>query len=270
MINVKEEAKFQYETSHKATGQLRSRVIDQSEEPVDSESSQRLIRRRKKERQDHHELTHQEIFPTLTSKERKALEIAASPGASSCLTTLPLKEEHFVVNKQEFFDPIYMRYGWQMKRFPLNCACQLNFTIEHALSCHFGGYIVQRHNNIRDTLANMMREVCHDVKVEPALIEETGESEDLPPSAIKGNEARADVSCNGFWTRFQRAFFYVKVSNLMALSYRERTIAATFTTLEKKKKRSYNERIQQIERYIHAVDLWSNRWYLQRMFYFPL
>lgn len=196
MINVKEETKLQYETSHEATGQLRSRVIDQSEEPVDSESSQRLIKRRKKERQDHHELTHQEIFPTLTSKERKALEIAASPGASSCLTTLPLKEEHLVVNKQEFFDPIYMRYGWQMKRFPLNCACQLNFTIEHALSCHFGGYIVQRHNNIRDTLANMMREVCHDVKVEPALIEETGESEDLPPSAIKGNEARADVSCN--------------------------------------------------------------------------
>lgn len=248
MINVKEEAKFQYETSHEATGQLRSRVIDQSEEPVDSESSQRLIRRRKKERQDHHEQTHREILPTLTSTERKALEIAASPGASSWLTTLPLKEEHFVLNKQEFFDAIYMRYGWQMKRLPLKCACQANFTIEHALSCHLGGYIIQRHNNIRDALANMMREVCHDVKVEPALIEATGESEDLPPSAIKGNEARADVSCNGFWTRFQRAFFDVKVSNLMALSYRERTIAATFTALEKQKKRSYNERIQQIER----------------------
>ena len=49
--------------------------------------------------------------------------------------------------------------------------CVSNFTIEHALSCHLGGYIVQRHNNIRDALANMMREVCHDVKVEPALIE---------------------------------------------------------------------------------------------------
>ena len=32
------------------------------------------------------------------------------------------------------------------------------------------------------------------------------------------------------------------------LSYRERTIAATFTALEKQKKRCYNERIQQIER----------------------
>ena len=34
----------------------------------------------------------------------------------------------------------------------------------------------------------------------------------------------------------------------MALSYRERTIATTFIALEKQKKRSYNERIQQIER----------------------
>ena len=49
------------------------------------------------------------------------------------------------------------------------------------------------------------------------LIEATTESEDLPLSAIKGNEARADFSNNGFWTRFQRAFFSVKVSNLMAL-----------------------------------------------------
>ena len=79
----------------------------------------------------------------------------------------------------------------------------------------------------------MMREVCHDIKVEPALIEATGESEDLPPSVIKEIEACVDVSCNGFWTGFQRAFFDVKVSNLMALSYHERTIAATFTALEK-------------------------------------
>jgi len=103
-----------------------------------------------------------------------------------------------------------------MNRMLTKCTCQANFTIEHALSCHLGGFIIQRHNNIRDAIASMMREVCHDVKVEPAHIDATIESADLPASAIKGNEARADVSCNGFWMRFQRAFFYVKVSDLMA------------------------------------------------------
>jgi len=51
------------------------------------------------------------------------------------------------------------------------CACQENLTIEH-------GFITQRHNNIRDAIASMMREVCHDVKVEPALIDATIESAD--------------------------------------------------------------------------------------------
>ena len=71
--------------------------------------------------------------------------------------------------KQEFFDAIFMRYGWQMKRLPVKCACQASFSIEHALSCHLGGYIIHRHNNIRDALATMLKEVSHDVKIEPAL-----------------------------------------------------------------------------------------------------
>jgi len=58
-----------------------------------------------------------------------------------------------------------------MKRMSTKCACQENLTIEH-------GFITQRHNNIRDAIASMMREVCHDVKVEPALIDATIESAD--------------------------------------------------------------------------------------------
>jgi len=48
--------------------------------------------------------------------------------------------------------------------------------------------------------------------------------------------------------RFQSAFFDVMVSNLMAPSYREISIATTLTALEKQKKRAYNQRIQEIER----------------------
>lgn len=43
MINVNEEAKFQYEISHEATGQLRSRVIDQSKEPVEFDTENVLV-----------------------------------------------------------------------------------------------------------------------------------------------------------------------------------------------------------------------------------
>ena len=43
--------------------------------------------------------------------QQKAIEIAKSEGASIWLTTLPLKDENFVLNKQEFFDALYMRYA---------------------------------------------------------------------------------------------------------------------------------------------------------------
>ena len=87
------------------------------------------------------------------------------------------------------------------------------------------------------------------MKIEPALLELTRtDSADFQKSAICGNEARADVSSNGFWTRFQRAFFDVKVSSLLAPSYREKSVSATLASFEKQKKRAYNQRIQEIER----------------------
>ena len=97
--------------------------------------------------------------------------------------------------------------------------------------------------------ANLLREVCHDVSLEPTLLDATIEWDDLKQaSSIKGNDARADVSTNGFWIRYQRAFFGVRVCNLTAPSYREKSICATFSSMEKQKKRSYNQRIKQIDK----------------------
>ena len=39
------------------------------------------------------------------------------------------------------------------------------------------------HNHIRDTLANLLREVCHDVKVEPQL-QKVNEGDCLNPKTI--------------------------------------------------------------------------------------
>ena len=111
---------------------------------------------------------------------------------------------------------------------PSICACDAKFTLEHTLSCHLGGYII-RHNNLRDLGANLMREISRDVRVEPPLLEVSSqETTDLPKSAIKGDEAcGADFSANGFWQRYQRAFFDVKVCNLLAPSYRSKLLANT-------------------------------------------
>ena len=41
--------------------------------------------------------------------------------------------------------------------------------------CQRGGFIIQRHNELRDLEAEVLRMVCNDVEVEPVLLEVTGE-----------------------------------------------------------------------------------------------
>ena len=96
----------------------------------------------------------------------------------------------------------------------------------------------RRHNNLRDLGANLIREISHDVRVEQPLLEVSPqETTDLPKSAIKGDETRgADFSANGFWRRYQRAFFDVKVCNLLAPSYRSKLLVNTLSSMERDKK----------------------------------
>ena len=53
-----------------------------------------------------------------------------------------------------------------------------------------------RHNEIRDTFANLMNEVCHDVEIEPKLQPLQGESF-VNNSTTTEDEARLDIKANG-------------------------------------------------------------------------
>ena len=55
------------------------------------------------------------------------------------------------------------------------CACGNQFSVDHAMVCQQGGFIIQRHNELRDLEAKMLRMVCNDVEVKPVLQEVTGE-----------------------------------------------------------------------------------------------
>ena len=65
-----------------------------------------------------------------------------------------------------------------------------------------------RNNKIRDPEAELMREVCNDVRVEPEL---------LPLNnlqTVNGNvapKARLDVSGNGVWGPQERSFLDIRV-----------------------------------------------------------
>ena len=141
----------------------------------------------------------------MSPEQQKANELAQATGSSNWLTALPLKSANSVLSKREFFDAVAVRYRWPLKHLPTHCACGKPFSIEHALSCAKGGFVYQRHNELRDTIANLVGDVRKDVLIEPPLEPLTGE--ELPKGAIKESGARADISAVGFWTRGQRAFF---------------------------------------------------------------
>ena len=64
------------------------------------------------------------------------------------------------------------------------------------MACQRGSFIIQRHNELRDLEAEMLRMVCNDVEVEPVLQEVTGEI--LNHGANKAPEARLHIHARGF------------------------------------------------------------------------
>ena len=97
-------------------------------------------------------------------------------------------------------------------RTPTSCACGANFTVEHVLSCPRGGFPSICHNEIRDITANLLSEVCNDVRVEPDL-QELSTEELSGRTANTTDGARLDIAVNGFWGgRFERSFLDVRCS----------------------------------------------------------
>ena len=153
----------------------------------------------------------------LSLEQRFAPERASEKGATAWLNKLPLKRYGFQLNKSEFRDGLSLRYGWNPKNAPLNFPCEETFSLTHALHCPKGGYTIVRHNEIRDTFANLMSEVCRDVAVVPLLQPLDGETFDRNATAT--DDARLDIKANGLWgTVFERTFFDVKIFNPLAKS----------------------------------------------------
>ena len=185
------------------------------------------------------------IRKELNKEQLRANDIAQVKGGSSWLNALPLDEEGYSLNKREFYDAISLRYRWSLKRLPTNCACGKKFSFDHAMGSLKGGFIHQRHDRIRDMVAEMIDDVAFDVHIEPHLQQVTGE--ELPPSANTGNEARLDVAARGFWQRGEMAFFDVRVLDPFAKSHMNAKLETAFNNNEASKKRQYNQRVIQIE-----------------------
>ena len=124
---------------------------------------------------------------------RQAVLQAKEKGASSWLTVIPLHEHGFALNKAEFRDALNIRYNKQLKGMPRICPCEQKFDLNYAMNCKRGGFVIVRHNNVRDFEANLLKTMHNDFEIEPAMQEITNEK-------IPGNtndEARLDIRARG-------------------------------------------------------------------------
>ena len=68
---------------------------------------------------------------------------------------IPITEFGFELSKQQFWNAIRLRYGWEISNLPTSCPCSSKFDIQHSISCKKGAFVSIRHNELRDLTANM-------------------------------------------------------------------------------------------------------------------
>ena len=108
---------------------------------------------------------------SLRSAEQQRIIVRVSEsGASSWLTALLLKKYNFYLNKQEFKDAVYLRFGITLPKLPMTCVCGAPYNVNHghALACARGGF-VYNHNEDRDLTGDLLSTVGKDVELEPTL-----------------------------------------------------------------------------------------------------
>jgi hypothetical protein len=248
IFNPVDRSDNEYANSRRITEGMVRKVCDQKNlfDPDSNKTQQKIIAGIKTQKAKLNSETLENIKINIDDPVKlRTLQSILEKGASNWLTALPIKENSFYLEKQAFWDCLHMRYNIPLKNLPLYCVCGKLFNIDHALSCPRGGFIIIRHNEIRDFTAKLLAESYKNVYVEPDLTPLTGEI--FPASTITTDEARVDIAARGVWVKGQMAYFDVRVFNPIAKSYLNSELSSAHRSNEQTKKRSYNKRIQTVD-----------------------
>ena len=166
-------------------------------------------------------------LPSVTSH---AVWWAVNFHASGWLNVLPLAQHHFDLSAQEFQDALCLPYHRPLSLLPARCdRCGEDFSLAHALDRRKGGLVTQYHNEIRDALGDFAALGYREVVREPLV----SDRDDSSSALI------ADLGVRGVWTPQAEALFDVRVTDMDASSYVNRSVAAVLASAEEEKKHKY-------------------------------
>ena len=247
LINPTDTSNLNFQASEKMTSPLVEIILSQDQtKDVDATKIATLKKEIRVSNRQRNEKQADTVYNQLPPQLKRQVALAKERGASSWLSVLPLSDQGFHLHKGEFRDAICLRYGWTLPNTPRLCNCGKTFQIDHAMTCHMGGFPTIRHNEIRDMTAHLLTEVCSNVATEPHLQPLSGETLRLA-SANVNDGARLDVCARGFWSARQDTFFDVRVFHPNAPSNRSVRLSTVYKRHEDEKKRAYGQRILEIE-----------------------
>ena len=156
-----------------------------------------------------------------------------------------MKEMGFNLNKMELRDAIKLRYDCLIDDIPCTCVCGEAFSVDHAMICKRGGFVIQLHNGLHDIEAELLSLVCNDVQTEPVLQDITDEQ--LSRGTNKVLEARLDTHARGFWGRQRSTFFDVRVCYPNVDLYQGLDLQQICKLHKNEKKCLYEDRVIEVE-----------------------
>ena len=165
---------------------------------------------------------------------------------------------HYNIYFDNFFTSKCLLLHLLEKDTPSHCICGKSFTVEHAFSCHLGGYPTLCDNEIRNFTANLLSEVCHNVTIEPTLQPVTRETFKLA-SAITDIGARSDLSANGFCGgHFEKNFFMSEfLTHLLHLTPHQHPLLATANMKKKKRATHHGHRARLLHPHSKSHYWWN-------------
>ena len=133
--------------------------------------------------------------------------------------------------KNEFRDPIHLRYNKMLKGMPSQSSHNQNFNVTHVMNSKKGGFVTMRQNLIGFE-RNLLKITLNDVDIEPKL-QKIG-SEGL--NGLTGYNARPDIRACGEWRQRQNTFLDICLTNINARSQKHIPVNTILKNTKKKKR----------------------------------
>ena len=210
LTNPSQVAASEYIASANISGPLAQPIKSQVQEPPDENETHAAQREMRQVKNQYPKEKLDQVKGLVSGKTLRAVDLATQKGASSWLTVLPIRDMNFDLNKSEFRDAVKLRYNGEVPDTLFVCVCGDHFNVDHAMICKRArGFVIQRHNELRDLEAEMLRMVCNGIEIEPVLQDITGE--EFKRGANTAPDARLDIVAREFWERQRPAFFDVRI-----------------------------------------------------------